>query len=215
MAQLSLKANNRETMGKGVKALRLRGITPLHLFGHGLKSLALQSDTGGVEKLLRLAGETRLIYLTVDKERTARPVLVREIQRDQISRKLLHVDLYQVKMDEKVEVEVPIILVGEAPALDVKGNAVLQELASLTVECLPDKIPANLKLDISSLTEAGQLRRVRDIKVEPGVVVTSNPDQVVAAVVARPEEKVEETAGSGQAITPPETEPTKEQQEEG
>jgi large subunit ribosomal protein L25 len=215
MAQLSLKVNSRETTGKGVKTLRLREITPLHLFGHGVKSLALQSDTGEVEKSLMLAGETRLIYLTVDKERTVRPVLVREIQRDRISSKLLHVDLYQVKMDEKVEVEVPIVLVGEAPAIDVKGNTVLQELDSLTVECLPDKIPTNLKLDISSLTEAGQVRRVRDIKVESDIVVTTNPEQVVAAVVARPEEKVEQTAATGQAVTHPETEPTKEHKEEG
>jgi large subunit ribosomal protein L25 len=127
----------------------------------------------------------------------------------------VHVDLYQVKMDEKVEVEVPIVLVGEAPAIDVKGNTVLQELDSLTVECLPDKIPTNLKLDISSLTEAGQVRRVRDIKVESDIVVTTNPEQVVAAVVARPEEKVEQTAATGQAVTHPETEPTKEHKEEG
>ncbi len=213
MAKLSMKASSRETMGKGVEALRLRGITPLHLFGHGVKSLALQSETGEVEKSLRAAGETRLISLTVDKERTVRPVLVREIQRDRISGKLLHVDLYQVKMDEKVEVEVPIVLVGEAPALEVKGNTVLQELHSLTVESLPDRIPSNVKLDISSLAEAGQVIRVRDIIVEPGIVVTSNPDQVVAAVVARAEEKVEEKAATEVAATPSEPEPSKEQKD--
>jgi large subunit ribosomal protein L25 len=216
MAKLSLKANSREITGKRVAALRLRGITPLHLFGHGLKSLALQSETAELEKSLNQAGETRLISLTVDKERTARPVLAREIQRDRISGKLLHVDLYQVKMDEKVVVEVPIVLVGEAPALGIKGSSVLQELDSLTVESLPDKIPANLKLDISSLTEAGQVKRVRDIKVEPGIVVTSNPDLVVVAVVvARAEEKVEEVAATEVAVTPSETESTKEHQERG
>jgi large subunit ribosomal protein L25 len=215
MAQLSLKADSRATTGKGVAALRLKGITPLHLFGHDVKSLALQSDTTGVEKSLALAGETRLIYLTVDKERTARPVLAREIQRDRISGKLLHVDLYQVKMGEKVQVEVPIVLVGKAPALDVKGNTLLEELDSLTVECLPDRIPAHLNLDISSLAEAGQAVRVRDIKVEPGIVVTSNPDQIVAAVVAHAQEKVEEKAAAEAPVTPSEAEPTKEHAKEG
>ena len=212
MAQLSLKTSSRDVLGKAVKSLRLQDITPLHLFGHGVKSLALQCETAQVERSLALAGETRLISLTVDKEPVARPVLVRGIERDRISGKLIHVDFYQVQMGERVAVEVPIVLVGDAPALLIKGNTILQELDSLTIESFPDKIPAHLNLDISSLTEAGQLKRVRDITVEPDMVVTTNPDQVVAAVVARQqEEKAEEPATTGPAAAAPaETQATKE-----
>ena len=214
MDQLNLKTSNREVSGKGVKLLRAQGITPLHLFGHGVESLALQAETTTVEKSISQAGETRLIYLTVDKERKARPVLVREIQRDPLSRRLIHVDLYQVKMDEKVEVEVPIVLVGNAPALDVKGNVVQQELESLTVEAFPDKIPSHINVDVSSLAEVGQLIRVSDIKVESGIDISTHADRVVVTVVARAEEKVEEKAPAKEVAATPEAEPAAETKED-
>jgi large subunit ribosomal protein L25 len=214
MEQLNLKASNREVSGKGVKLLRRQGITPLHLFGHGVESLALQAETATVEKSLSQAGETRLIYLTVDKERKARPVLVREIQRDPLSRRLIHVDFYQVKMDEKVEVEVPIILVGKAPALDVKGNVIQQELESLTVEAFPDKIPTHISVDVSSLAEAGHLIRVSDIKVESGIDISTHADRVIVTVVAHAEEKVEEKAPVKEVVVTPEAEAAKEPKEE-
>ena len=203
MAQLELKAQSREVLGKGVKVLRRQNITPLHLFGSGIESLALQSETALVEKSVSMAGETRLISLTVDKERKARPVLVRGIQKDPISRQILHVDLYQVKMGEKIGVEVPIVFVGEAPALQVKGNSLLQGLDALAIESLPDKIPSNVKLDISSLTEAGQSLRVKDIAVESGTTVTADPDLMVVIVVSRPEEKEVEKAPAAEAAAAP------------
>jgi large subunit ribosomal protein L25 len=194
--------------------LRRQGIVPLHLIGHGLESLALQCETTSVEKSLALAGETRLIYLTVDKERQARPVLVREVQRDALSRKLLHVDMYQVRMGEKVEAEVPIVLIGEAPALLSKDNSLLQELDSVTVESLPDRIPSNLKVDVSSLAEAGQVKRVRDIKPEADVTIKTNAEQIVATIVARREEKVEEKPVPAEAAPAPEAEVAAENKEQ-
>ena len=214
MDQLSITVNSREITGKGVRFLRRQGITPLHLFGHGVESLALQAETAKVEKSLSQAGETRLIYLTVDKERKARPVLVREIQRDAVSRRLIHVDLYQVKMDEKVEVEIPIVLIGKAPALDIKGTVVQQELESLTVEAFPDKIPAHISVDVSSLVEVGQLIRVSDIKVESGIDISTHTDRVVVTVVARPEEKIEEKAPAEEVAETPKAESTEETKEE-
>ncbi len=212
MEQLNLKSHSRDTTGKNVRLLRREGITPLHLFGHGLESLALQTETVEMEKILTSAGETRLISLTVDKERRSRPVLVREIQRNPLNGKLLHVDLYQVKMDEKIESEVPIILTGKAPALDEKSNMMLQELDILNIESLPDKIPANIRVDISSLTAAGQVKRVKDITVDPEVTVTTNPETVIVVIMVRHEEKkVEEKPVVEETKAPAGEEPIKNQ----
>ena len=202
MEQIELKTNSRDILGKRVRFLRRQGITPVHLIGHGLQSLTLQCETAKLQRSLTLVGETRLISLRVNDERRARPVLVREIQRDPLTGKLLHVDFYQVKMEEKVQVEVPIVLVGEAPALKVKGNALLQELNTLTVECLPAKIPSNLELNIDSLTEPGRAMRVKDIAVDSDITVLIDPEQMVVTVTAaRPEEiEVPEEA----VVTPPE-----------
>ena len=202
MDQIELKANERDILGKKVKFLRRQEITPVHLFGHGLKSLALQCDTVNLEQSLTSVGETRLISLKVNDEKKARPVLVREVQRDTLTGKLLHVDFYQVKMQEKVQVEIPIVLVGEAPALETKGNMLLHELNTLTIECLPAKIPGNLELNIDSLTEPGRAIRVKDITVDPDITVIADPEKVVVTVTAA---RVEEVAVPEEAVvTPPE-----------
>lgn len=189
MEQIELQANNRDILGKGVRFLRRQGITPVHLFGHDLKSLALQCQTAKLERSLAEAGEIRLVTLKVRDEKKVRPVLVREVQRESLTSKLLHVDFYQVKMDEKVEVEIPIVLVGEAPALGAKGNRLLRELDTLTIECLPSKIPTSLEVNVGSLTEAGQAVRVKDIAVDSDITVLSGPEQVVVTVIAQPEEE--------------------------
>lgn len=189
MAPIELQTENREVLGKKVKFLRRQKLTPLHLFGHSLDSLSLQVETGKIERVLALAGETRLINLKIGQEANTRPVLVREVQRDAMTRQLLHVDLYQVKMGEKVEVEVPVILIGDAPALRIKGNGLAHELNTLTVECLPDNIPNKIEINISSLVEAGDMIRVEDVTPEPNISVLNSPEQPIVVVTAHEEEK--------------------------
>lgn len=209
MEQIELQADNRELLGKGVRFLRRQGITPVHLFGHDLESLALQCETAPLERSLAQAGETRIITLKVSDEKRTRPVLIREVQRESLTGKLLHVDFYQVKMGEKVEVEIPIVLVGEAPALGVKGSMLLRELNALTIECLPAKIPASLEVDVSSLTEPEQVIRIKDITIDPDITVPGDPEQVVVRVFVQPEEKVEEKVTAEEEVLPQPSEEAK------
>jgi len=192
MDKIELDVTNREILGKKVKHLRRQGITPVHLFGHGIKSLALQCDTGELERVLAQAGHTGLVSLKLDKEKKSRPVVIREFDRDWRRGKLLHVDFYQVKMEEKIRLEVPIVLVGEAPALKSKDNMLEHELENLTIECLPAKIPANVEVDISSFTEPGQAIRVKDIALDKDIIVLNDPELVIVKISFRPVEKLEE-----------------------
>ena len=192
MDKIELKVTNREILGKKVKHLRRQGITPVHLFGHGIESLALQCDTGELERVLGQAGQTRLISLKLDKEKKPRSVVVREFDRDWRKGQLVHVDFYQVKMEEKIKLEVPVVLVGEAPALKSKTYMLEHELGTLTVECLPAKIPASLEVDISSLTEPEQTIRVKDVALDKDITVLNNPELVVVKISSRPVEKIEE-----------------------
>ena len=215
MAQIELEANKREILGKKVRHLRRQDITPVHLFGHNVESMALQCDTGTLHKVLARAGKTGLISLKLDKAKKPRNVLTREIQRDPRTGKLLHVDFYEVKATEKIKVEVPIILVGEAPALKFKGNILVQVLDSLGIECLPDKIPASIEMDLSSLTEAEQAIRVKDITLDEGVAVShDDPELIVAKIsVTRIEKEEEEVVVEvPEAAPPPEEEPREEKQ---
>jgi large subunit ribosomal protein L25 len=159
--KIELNVDERMVTGKKVRFLRNQGIVPVHLFGHNVDSLALQSDATQLQKVLSHAGKTRLIDLKVGKSRKARSVMVREVQRDPIKGGLIHVDLYEVNMAEKIRVEVPIVLIGESPALKLRENMLYQDLSSLTIECLPDKMPDRIQVDISVITDAEQSIRVR------------------------------------------------------
>jgi large subunit ribosomal protein L25 len=192
MDKIELKVTNREILGKKVKHLRRQGITPVHLFGHSIESLALQCNTGELERVLAQAGQTGLISLKLAEEKKPRIVVVREFDRDWRRGKLIHVDFYQVKMGEKIRLEVPVVLVGEAPALKSKANMLEQELETLTVECLPAKIPASVEVDISSFTEPGQAIRVKDIALGEDITILNGPELVVVKISFRPVEKLEE-----------------------
>ena len=192
MEQIELQATNREILGKKVRFLRRQGITPVHLFGHNVKSLALQCDTAQLQQVLAQAGKTRLVSLQLDKGEKPRSIMIREIQRDWRTGGLLHVDLYEVKTTEKTKVEVPIVLVGEAPALKLKENMLAQELNSLTVECFPTDIPPSIEVDVSSLTEVDQAIRIKDIPLGEEVTVLNDLELLVVKISYRHIEKLEE-----------------------
>jgi large subunit ribosomal protein L25 len=204
MEQIELQATSREILGRKVRFLRRQGIVPVHLFGHDVESAALQCDAAQLKRALAQAGKTRLISLKLDKAKGPRNIVVREIQRDSLTGELLHVDFYQVRMAEEIKVEVPIVLVGEAPALKSKENILLQELNSLSIECLPDQIPASVELDLSSLTEAEQAIHVRDITLDEGVTVLNDPQHMVVKISLRHVEKVEEEVAVEEAVEAPE-----------
>lgn len=215
MDKIELKVANREILGKKVKHLRRQGITPVHVFGHGIESLALQCDTKELERVLSQAGQTRLVNLKLAKEKKPRTVVVREFDRDWRRGQLVHVDFYQVRMEEKLRLEIPIVLIGEAPALKSKTNMLDHELGTLTVECLPAKIPNSFEVDISSLAELDQAIRVKDITLDKDITVLNNPDLVVAKISLRPVEKVEEKVVEEAVAAEAEAEAKAEVAEEG
>ena len=199
MADLNIKAGKRDILGKKVRFLRRQGATPTHLFGHGIESLSLQCDTPKLQRIIVRAGMTRLIALEVEGDKQPRSVFIREIQRDAYTGELLHVDFYEVKRTEKIRVDVPIILVGEAPAMREKGRTLTHSLLSLSIECLPDKIPPQIEVDLSPLEEVGQAIYVRDIVLSPDVTVMTGSDIMVARVAEARVEKVEEVAAPAEA----------------
>lgn len=182
MTDLKVQASKREVLGKKARFMRREGITPAHLFGHGIKSIPLQCDTAKLQRLIARAGMTRLIALEVEGDKQPRSVFIREIQREPVGGGLLHVDFYQVKRTEKIRVDVPIVLIGEAPAMKGKGRTLTHSLTSLSVESLPDKLPPQIEIDLSPLEEVEQAIFVRDIVLSPDVTILTGPDQMVVRV---------------------------------
>jgi large subunit ribosomal protein L25 len=197
--KIEVKIDKREVLGKKVKFLRKKGVVPVHLFGHNIDSLALQGDSAVLGKVISQAGKTRLIDLKVGRSQKTHNVMVREVQRDPIRGSLIHIDFYEVNMAEKIRVEVPILIVGESPALKIRENMLYQTLSSLTVECLPDKMPDRVPVDISIIQEVEQAVHVKDISI-PDVTILNDPDLQIAKVSLRPVEVVEEVKPAVAAV---------------
>jgi len=207
MEGLTLQASKRDILGKKTRFLRRQGITPTHLFGHSLESLALQCDTANLQRIIARAGMTRLLALGIEGDKQPRSVFIREIQRNECTGELLHVDFYQVSKKEKIRVDVPIILVGEAPAMKEKGRTLTHGVTSLSIECLPDKLPPQIEVDLSQLEEVGQAIYVRDIALSPDIAVITDHDQMVAKV-SEARVEVEEVVEEEVVEEKPEEQPT-------
>jgi large subunit ribosomal protein L25 len=203
---LALPVSKRNILGKKTRFLRRQGITPAHLFGHGLESIPLQCDMARLQRVMDKAGTTRLIALEIEGDKQPRSVFIREIQRNVCTGELLHVDFYQVRKEERIKADVPIVLVGEAPALKEKGRSLIHGITTLSVECLPDRLPPQIEVDLSPLGEVEHALYVTDIALSPDITVITDSDQMVVKVSEAYVEEVEEVVAEVEAEAPTEEE---------
>lgn len=192
-----LVAETREGTGKGAaRKLRAAGRVPAILYGHGMDPLALSVDSRELFHLLHTgAGANVLVDLVVDG--TEHLALPRDVQRDHIRGRFVHVDFLAVRRDEKIHVTIPLRIVGESPG--VKAGGVLEHhLWELNVECLATDVPQAIDVDISGL-EIGSGVRVSDLKVRSGVTILTNPEDSVVAVT-QPQVAVEEEEEAAEAV---------------
>jgi large subunit ribosomal protein L25 len=191
MEQIELEAQSRTLFGKKTRALRRSGIVPGTLYGPRTEAVSLQMSARELNAVLDRAGTNRLINLRIDGASKPRRILAREVQRDVITQSVLHVDLYEVVMTEKITAEIPITLVGEAPAVAAKQGLLVHGLDALQVHCLPDQLSEAIEVDLSVLKEKDQAILVKDLDVEQGIEILTSPDEVVVQVLPLREEVLE------------------------
>ena len=195
--RIQLAAEPRVTQG-GNKALRRSGKVPGIIYGHNIAASSVQLAERELAAVLRKAGRNTLISLQVgDAKQAPKMVLTREIQRDPVTRALLHIDFYEVSMTEKITAEVRIIITGEANSTDIKSGAgvLLQERNAIEIECLPGDLIDSISFDISTLN-IGAVVRVKDLNVPAGVTVREKPEDEVLRIQRFVEAKVEEAASA-------------------
>jgi large subunit ribosomal protein L25 len=191
-----LVAETREGTGKGAaRKLRAAGRVPAILYGHGMEPLALSVDSRELFHLLHTgAGANVLVDLVVDG--TEHLALPRDVQRDHIKGRFVHIDFLAVRRDEKIHVTIPLRIMGESPG--VKAGGVLEHhLWELNVECLATDVPEAIDVDVSEL-EIGSGVRVADLKAPSGVTILTNPEDSVVAVT-QPQMAVEEEEEAAEA----------------
>jgi large subunit ribosomal protein L25 len=185
MANNQLGATPRTVLGKKVKALRRTGVTPATVYGNKVESTALQADTVQVTHLLRAAGRNAIIDLKVEGEPAPRTVVVRDVTRDPVSDRILHIDFYQVSMTETMKAEVRVVLTGTSPAVADLQGVLLQTVDTVAIEALPGDIPTEFVADVSVLAQLESSLHVRDLPIDASkVTLMTDPDVVVARVAA-------------------------------
>ena len=187
MDVVKIEASPRTIIGKQVKALRRSGQLPAIMYGVGSEPQTLQLPAHETELILQKVSGSTLIDLKIGKK--THKVLVREVQREVISRKPIHVDFLEVAMDVTIRAVVPIELVGEAPAVRELGGVLVSGLNDIEVEALPSNLPDRISVDLSGLETFDDSITVGDLVVEEGVTILTEPEEAIANVVYQMEEE--------------------------
>ena len=193
MSENTLAVEVRTNYGKGAaRKLRAQGLVPAVVYGSGKEALALSLVPGSLESIVKTsdAGLNTLIFLEGDGPAKGKTVLIKELQRDPVRGNLVHADLFEIDMSQRISVMVPVHLEG-APEGVKQGGLLDHALREIEIECLPNAIPDAIAVNVAGL-EVGDSIHVRDLEVAPGIVIRSQEDLSVASVVL-PAAEVEET----------------------
>ena len=188
MEKVILKAEQRDVIGKQVKAMRRAGKLPAVIYGRHTDPINVSLDAHSASLLLGRLTSSSLV--TIDLGGKEYPALVREKQRDYIKNRLLHVDFLTVSLTETLRASVAVNLVGVSTAVKDYNAVLVTNLQSLEVECLPADLPERIDIDIAVLARPGDGIRVRDVQVSDKVRLLDDPDTMVAvATFAKVEEE--------------------------
>lgn len=194
---LELKATSRKELGRKVNKLRKAGQIPAVIYGHGIKSQPLFVLAKEFDKVFKEAGESSLIALEIEGKK--HNVLIHDIVRDPLTDQIIHIDFYQVKMGEKIKAKVPLVFIGDSPAVKAEGGVLVRNIQEVEIEALPQDLPRHLEVDISSLASFQDHIFIKDLPISGSAKILAEANEIVASVIpprseeelAALEEKVE------------------------
>jgi len=205
MEKVILKSEVRSATGKkAAKDLRAKGVIPANVYKSGKAALSLQVGSRDLDDVLTTgAGANVIITLKITGGDTVKDktVLIKEIQRDPVKERILHVDFNEISLTELLKVDVPLAAHGEPVGVKVDGGVLDHVMWQLHVECLPTDIPEKIEVDVSGM-KIGDSILVKDIKVPAGVKVLNDPELITMIVkppkVEVPAEAVTEEAAAAE-----------------
>jgi len=200
---IDLNATIRKTTGNGpARQLRATGQMPAVLYGPDTETIMLSVIVSDLEKVLKTSNIGQvLLNLNIKNGRTiTKTAMIKELQRQPVSGEFLHIDFYEVAMDRKITVSVPIVTTGKSVGVELGG--VLQTVRrEIEVLCLPNEIPETIEVDVTDL-DVGDSLHVLDIPVEGNIEIPSDVNFTVVTVLSPTKEEevveeVEEEEGEG------------------
>lgn len=182
MKRHKLVVEKRKILGKKVSKLRKEGVLPANIYGKGVKSLSVQVPYKEFEKIYKEAGETGIVDVEIGG--VVRPSLIHNVQQDYYKHTLLHADFFQVNLKEKVKAMVKIVTVNEPKAVSEKLGLLMQTLSEIEIEALPTDLPDKIEVNVEPLAVLDTQITVGEIKAPAGVIILTDPSQVVAKIGA-------------------------------
>ena len=198
MEQLELKTRVRKTTGNGpARRLRSDGKVPAVLYGPKTEPILLSVEVRDIEQVLKsgTVGQVLLNLIIQNGQETTRPAMIKELQAHPVSGRFLHIDFYEIDLERKIRVGVPIVATGQS--IGVEEGGLLQIVRhELEVLCLPTQIPESIEVDVTDL-KIGDSIHVEEIQVEGDVEILADINFTVITVYApkvkaEPEEEEEE-----------------------
>lgn len=159
------------------------------LYGSGVSNTSIKINAKEFDKLFKEAGESSLISLESETDKEKYSVLVHEVQKNPLTRKIIHVDFYQPDLKEEVEVSIPLIFEGIPPAVKELGGTLVKNFSELEVKALPNKLPRDIKINVEVLKTFDDVITIGDLVVPKDVTIMGDLEEIVALVT--PVEDVE------------------------
>jgi len=179
MSEPVINAETRKDTGKGVaRKLRQEGRIPGIFYFHGKENIPFSLNRK--ELLAIMAHESTIIEVVFDNK-TRKKCIIRDVQFDPITAEPIHVDLMGIELTEKLDVSVPVVLVGTPEGVKTSGGVLEQQLREVQIRCLPTDIPEHIEIDVSNL-EIGDVLHWSDIQLDK-IEVLEDPNTVIAIVV--------------------------------
>src|SRR5215207_4943441 len=194
-----VKAEKREGRGKNdTRRLRTEGKIPVSIYGGGEEAVAVVADLKDLAAILRTDTGVNTVFSLDIAGVGAHDVIFQDRQIDSVKGRLMHADLRRISKGEKLEMTVPIHIVGEAPGLKEDGAVLNQPLHEIKILVDPANVPDAIEVDVSNLN-AGESIHVSDLKVAHGIEIHELPETVLASIVMVREEELEpQTAAEGE-----------------
>ncbi len=188
----SIDVEKRDVVGKKVKKLRKEGILPLNIYGKEIKSVSLKANALEFQKFYGQHGETSLVDIMIKGEKKPRTVLMKNPQFDPITDEIIHLDIHEVSLKDKVTANIPIEVVGESPIAETGEGIQVQVLDEVEVEALPTDLPEKFVVDALNLKKLGDAITVADLEVNKDKIeIKANPDQIILQLEEPREEEPE------------------------
>jgi large subunit ribosomal protein L25 len=192
---VNFEVTPREEFGKNAAGrARRSGYVPAVVYGGGREPQGVLVDPRLIESVMHSErGLNTLIHLKIGEHELKRMVLIREVQRHPVTERVTHADFVRVEMDKKIEVAIPVHIIGTAPGVKSEGGMLELVNRAVFVRCLPGDIPEFVEVDVSELHN-NQHIEARDVALPAGIELAAHPNDVIVTILGKQAEEAKPAA---------------------